>query len=137
MSNAEFADLYRSTLADLGVPAGDSHQLTGEFPPFLPQSLADLYSVAGHHPINGMHNRLLLPDQLQRRDGKVIFAEENQQAVVWAFREADAARDPEVWQGQPAAGGFDEGIVWYSEESPLSRFIVKMWTWTITGGASS
>ena len=137
VSDSSFADLFRSSLADLGLPADDSHRLSVPLPPSLPRSLKALYLVAGQHPINGMHHRLLLPNQLDRRGGKVIFAEENQQTIVWAFDESDGVDDPEVWQGQLAAGGLDEGIVWYSEELPLSRFVVEMWTWTVTGESST
>lgn len=72
---------------------------------------------------------MLPPDELKRDDGKVVFAEENQQVVVWAFDAADTVEDPQVWQGQAGSGDTGDAMVWYREEETLSSFMVSMWRW--------
>ena len=72
------------------------------------------------------HHRLLPPEELDEHAGKVVFAVENQEVVVWAFDRDDPSDDPLVWQGQPSGE-------WYSEEASLSRFMVGMWEWIVAG----
>lgn len=106
--------------------------MVGVLPEWLPQSLRELYRVAGNHPLNRVHHRLLSPDELERDDERVVFAEENQQVVVWGFDADEEAADPLVWQGQP---NVDEatGLVWYPEDQTLSEFLLSMWTWITIG----
>jgi hypothetical protein len=130
---SRFVDHYRDALADLGQPAERSHELTGPLPTWLPRSLADLYRVTGRHPINHVHHRLFPPDELIRQDGKVVFAEENQQVVVWAFSNSDSTEDPQVWQGQPASEDTNDVTAWYREDETLSDFVVSMWKWIVAG----
>lgn len=133
MEVGEFAARYRAALDDLGHPADATHGLTGPFPDWLPRSLEDLYRVAGNHPLNSTHNRLIPPDELMTHDRRVVFAEENQQVVVWAFDADGPDDDPLVWQGQPDSDD-PESLTWYSEEQPLSDFIIDMWGWVTGGG---
>lgn len=132
MAVGEFAARYLSVLDDLGQPADPSHRWVGSIPVWLPPSLRELYRVAGNHPLNRVHHRLLPPDELERDDMRVVFVEENQQVVVWAFDTHDRAADPLVWQGQPDP---DEatGFVWYPEDRSLSEFMISMWKWILTG----
>lgn len=128
MAVGEFAAKYLSALYDLGHVVEPSHGVAGQVPDWLPPALGELYRIAGMHPINRTHHRLLLPDELERRNGRVVFAEENQQVVVWAFDVEDQEDDPIVWQGQPEPAE-PTGFVWYSEEQPLSAFVIEMWSW--------
>lgn len=132
MEPGEFAARYVAALDDLGYAADASHRLTDPIPDWLPRSLRELYLVAGNHPINRMHHRLLLPDEVELRGPRAVFAEENQQVVFWAFDRDDPASDPLVWQGQPVPGDSSQ-LVWYSEERTLSEFMIEMWTW-VSGG---
>lgn len=50
--------------------------------------------------------------------------------VVWGFDASSQLDDPMVWQGQVL---LDDGFDWYSEEVPLSSFIVEMIRETIAG----
>jgi hypothetical protein len=130
-----FEGYFRASLAALGIPVEPGHALAEPLPPWLPAALSAYYRIAGRHPVNEMHNRLLPADELQRAHGKLIFAVENQGSVIWGLDDSDDAADPEVWQGQPIGRDWNEGILWYSEEMPLSRFLMTMWTYTITGEA--
>ena len=132
----EFEELYRTSLAELGMPLKPEDALGGSIPTWLPASLAAYYRVAGRHPVNQLHNHLFPPDQVELRGGKLVFAEENQGSVIWGFDEIAGTEDPEVWQGQPTAGDYDDSVDWYSEDLPVSQFLVEMWKWTITGESS-
>ena len=132
MATGAFTRRYLSALEDLGEPADSSHRLAGPLHDWLPLSLKELYRIAGNHPINCVHHRLLLPDEIERQDNWVVFAEENQQVVVWAFDQADHADDPLVWQGQPDPSDAAR-LVWYPEDRALSDFMIEMWTWIKSG----
>lgn len=124
----DFASLYVNALQDLGQPPSAADGWVGD-PGDVPVALADLYRVAGLHPLNRSHHRVLLPDELRReRDTRVVFAVENQEAVVWAYDIADPSDDPEVWQGHPSSTG-NAIDAWYSEDMTLSSFIISMWRW--------
>ena len=53
--------------------------------------------------------------------------------VFWAVRKRDLGEsDPVVWQdvnGNP--------IEWHAEDYRLSRFLMAMWKWTVTGEEDS
>lgn len=83
--SSQFGNRYNTILTSLGPPAArKSHELIGTMPAWLPRALAYLYSVAGEHRMNHVHNRLLLPRELNREGGKNRFAEENQEVVALA-----------------------------------------------------
>lgn len=129
MDGTPFADRYRETLSVLGQPAESPHAWDRPLPESLPQALAELYAVAAKHPFNRVDYELRMPDDLEVIDGKVVFAEENQGVVVWAYNTSDDGADPVVWQGQPSRtepGGIE---TWYSEEKTLSVFVVELWNW--------
>lgn len=130
MTVDRFTPRFLAALEELGQPADRTHRTNDEVPNWVPLALRELYLVAGNHPLNRAHNRLLPPDELKPDDGRVVFAEENQQVVVWAFETVDTAADPMVWQGQPDDAA---GFVWYSEDRTLSEFIISMWNWIVTG----
>ena len=127
---AAFTDLYHDTFATLGLPLDASH--AGPADPDMPRALADWHRLTGAHPINAQGNRLLPPGDIFIRDGKRIFFEEEQGAILWAFDYGPATGDdPEVWQGVMVDGSDD--IFWYSEEMSLSAFLVAMLRWKVTG----
>jgi len=67
--------------------------------------------------------------ELEWRDDKLVFMEVNQCVVFWGIRRADLEEaDPVVWQGING-----EPIEWYAEDHRLSRFLMAMWKWTMTG----
>lgn len=132
MTVDRFALRFLAALEELDQPADPTHRMNDEVPNWVPLVLRELYLVAGNHPLNRAHHRLLRPDELKPNDGRVVFAEENQQVVVWAFETTDTAADPMVWQGQPDPDDAT-GFVWYSEELTLSEFVISMWRWIVTG----
>lgn len=101
----------------------------GRFGLVIPIALFDYYSLAGHHWINDDHNRLRPIERLEWIGDKLIFMDENQGVAVWGLCKADLREaDPLVWQGVDG-----DPIEWYPEDDTLSRFVVSMWRWTITG----
>ncbi len=95
----------------------------------IPAALFDYYSLAGRHWINENHNRLRPIEALEYMDDTLVFMEENQCVVFWGIRRADLGEaDPVVWQGVNG-----EPIEWYAEDHRLSRFLMAMWQWTMTG----
>ena len=123
----DFASIYVGTLEDLGRPPSAADGWDGN-PGDVPPSLSELYRVAGLHPLNRFHHRLLLPDELERHDTRVVFAVENQETIVWGYDISEPSDDPLVWQGHPSATG-DAIDAWYSEDMTLSSFITAMWRW--------
>jgi len=60
---------------------------------------------------------------------KLVFMEENQSVAFWGIQKADlGAVDPVVREG-----GNAEPIEWYSEGYCLSRFLMAIWNWAMTG----
>jgi hypothetical protein len=90
----------------------------------IPAPLRQYYALAGNHKLGQAFNRFYAPDQIERRDGKAIFCEENQCVVYWGFTvdEADLD-DPPVWQLNP-----DENE-WYFECKRLSNFLLLSLYW--------
>ncbi len=129
----DFTSVFEAALEDLGRPTDATHRWEGKFAG-VPPALAALYRVAGGHPLNQSHHRLLLPHGLKRHGTKVVFAIENQETVVWAYDSADTSDDPGVWQGQPAPGDGRVIEAWFSEERTLTVFIVSMWRWLVDPG---
>lgn len=125
MASDSIKGFLRRSLGDLGLEDELGEPLART--PGLPQSLNDWYEVAGDGPVSRAHNRILPPVSLRTLDDKVVFAEENQGVVVWAFDASDTSEDPLVWQGQPVA----DGVEWYSEDERLSRFVIDMLAHTV------
>lgn len=99
----------------------------------IPAALFDYYALAGRHWINDNHNRLRPIAQLEWIDDKLVFMEENQCVAFWGIRRADLGEaDPVVWQGVNG-----DPIEWYAEDYRLSRFLMAMWKWTMTGEEDS
>lgn len=91
----------------------------------LPRAINVYYQIAGNLPLNTEHNILYAPKDLIKRDGKLVFMEENQAVVFWGLDlNALNQPDPEVFQASNA-----KQITWYSEELPWSDFIIKVWRW--------
>ncbi len=85
--------------------------------------------MAGHHWINENHNRLYPIEKLEWMGDKLLFMEENQCVVFWGIDRADLEEaDPIVWQGVNG-----EPIEWLAEKWRLSRFLMALWKWTMTG----
>jgi hypothetical protein len=124
----DFTAWYRLALDEIGVPLRPEDIGSDTEETELPNALRAWYRVAGNSPLNSAHNRILTPDRLRRIDDKVAFAEENRESVFWAYDAASAADDPLVWQGQPVG---EHPVAWYSEELPLSRFIIEMLVHTV------
>jgi hypothetical protein len=95
----------------------------------LPLGLVEYYAVAGQHPINSEHNRLLPIEEIFWLGDKLVFMEENQWVGYWGIARHDLAQpNPIVWQGIN-----QETVDWYEEEYKLSQFLMAMWHWMITG----
>ena len=123
MTQAAFEEYYRHALKELGFSLGLADALDDDIPAGIPDALRAWYRVAGRSRLNSAHNRILGPGELGHEGGKVVFAEENQEVVIWGFGVSENVDDPEVWQGQR---DISAGCEWYSEELALSRFLVEM-----------
>jgi GNAT superfamily N-acetyltransferase len=139
------ADFYRATMtkvlalpgaersAELFVPSGiaqhaervaDAEHRLG-LP--LPLALTVYYAVAGEHWLTTHHNRLLFPEELYIREGRLVIMEENQVIVIWGLPLATlspSSADPLVELRSDS---------WYSEGLGVSRFLMKMWNFQLHG----
>lgn len=97
----------------------------------LPEALRDFYSVVGQFdPVMGAHNRFYAPAGLTRVDGRLVFCEENQVVVYWAYNEEEGWRtDPPVLQGVN-----NDRIEWYPEADRCSCFLTRMIYWQALSG---
>ena len=92
----------------------------------FPTALQEYYYLLGKHPINKEHNRILEPNEMYYIEDYLVFAEENENVVVWGILKSDLQiEDPMVYQGQEYNGKYS----WYSEDSTFSRFIIQMFKW--------
>lgn len=128
-----FEAFYRNSLEALGLPLERDDALDVPSQLELPTALRAWYSVAGASWLNAAHNRVLAPEHLRHSGGKVVFAEENQDVLVWGFDVGSATADPEVWQ-RPAG---PDDHQWFSEELTLSRFLVEMIRHTVAPDGGS
>lgn len=92
----------------------------------LPSALRGYYLLAGRiESINLAHNILFSPMELKTDGGYLWFMEENQAVVHWGLRVADLSQDdPIVCQRANV-----DGAEWYSEELPLSDFLIRVFDW--------
>jgi len=74
----------------------------------------------------------LLPiDELEWREERMIFMEENQCVAFWGIdREGIKEPNPVVWQ---ATNIETMALKWYEEPYLLSQFLMAMWRWQVTG----
>lgn len=103
-------DWIPETYRDLGeLNTGDRN---------VPAPLADYYRLARRRPaLLGVQNYIDPPERwLERRDGLVSFAHENQGGFTWLFNPRQ--EDPEVW-----IDGLGNGLV--REHAPLSGFLLQ------------
>jgi hypothetical protein len=95
----------------------------------IPTALSDFYSLAGRHWINENHDLLLPIEKLEWMGDKLVFMEENQAVCFWGIDRADLNEaDPIVWRANN-----EEPIRWRSENRRLSRFLMALWKWNMTG----
>lgn len=126
----QFRELFGEPLAS-GDGLGDQgvRSRVEQFGLTIPAALADYYAVAGRHWINENHNRLRPIEALEWMDDRLVFLEENQEVAFWGIDRADLGQaDPIVWQGVNG-----DPVEWYPEDFRLSRFLMAMWKWTLTG----
>ncbi|WP_050045444.1 MULTISPECIES: hypothetical protein [Nostocales] len=90
----------------------------------IPKALFEYYALTGDHWLNITHNQLLTIEELEWVDDKLVFMQENQGIACWGIIKADASKpNPFVWQGVNGQ--------WDREEYRLSKFLIRMWQWTI------
>jgi hypothetical protein len=95
----------------------------------VPRALSDYYAVAGRHWINRESNRLYPISELEWRDDRLVFMEENQWVAFWGIGRAEVGKsNPVVWQAPNA-----ESLEWFLEAYRLSQFLMAMWRWQLTG----
>ncbi len=103
-------------------------------PAFLKMSpaLREVYEAFGNiHALTKVHNHLLPPTALRCEAGHTIFYVENQETVVWGYRDTDSLLDdPVVFQGLHS----EDGWQWYSEDLPLSTWFHIMNLWQLVNG---
>ena len=92
----------------------------------LPESLRAYHLVAGRlTELNRMHNIVYELPELFVEEGHLFVMEENQAVVHWCLRLADLEQDdPEIWQRVN-----NDPYEWYSEEKPLSEFLIDTLKW--------
>lgn len=130
---------YREAFNRLGFSLAPHHAATAEelaaaekrLRITVPASLKAYYRTAGREvALNGAHNRLLLPDEWDVSDQKLVFLEENQGVVVWSVDVSLHADDPPVFQGSPDLSE------WYPEHPLLSQFLQAMLHWQAVMGSA-
>ena len=97
----------------------------------LPGLLREFYLRTGRREdINAAHDRLICPEYLHTRDGRLIFYEENQAVVWWAISMADrVAHDPPVDVSPKHEIG-----EWEQQYTHLSQFLGDMLLWQAVNG---
>ena len=89
----------------------------------LPHLLREFYLITGERKdINGVHNRLLAPEDLRLSGDVLVFYEENQGVCLWGVdvrNEGD--EDPAVFREDS-----DESPTWDSDFDYLSQFLIAM-----------
>jgi hypothetical protein len=90
----------------------------GESLDALPGPLRELHRLASEWPQAISHNRLLAPSEMERKDGRRVFAREDQDVVRWAYEEGDRD-DPCVW------AWWGEPLGWTRESPSISQFAVE------------
>jgi hypothetical protein len=97
----------------------------------LPEALRDFYTVLGaFEPVTSVHNRFYHPGNFERRDGKLVFCEENQVVVYWGYdADQDWATDPPVYQGVNG-----KTVKWYVENDRCSKFLLETIYWQALNG---
>lgn len=128
--NRRFQEIFGSSLQPSdGLGDGAVQSKLVERKLILPKGLVDYYAVAGQHPINEEHNRLLPIEEIIWMGNKIVFMEKNQSVVYWGIDQADLSQqNPIVWQGMNG-----ESFSWYEEDYKLSQFLMAMWNWIVTG----
>ncbi|MDN3721731.1 hypothetical protein QW131_27570 [Roseibium salinum] len=84
-----FAEKYRQAFAGLGLDLKPEHGM--DLAPHAgildrlaaPVALRDYYEICGLHEINRLRNRLLPPEALAIRDGRLVFLAEEQECAFW------------------------------------------------------
>ena len=119
------------TLRD-GTPAEEISKGESQLGLSLPEALRAYYLTLGRHPLNQAHNRLLSPEEWFLHEGRLVFMEENQVVLYWAFAIGEAGADPMVYQGINLG---DKAIDWHSEEARCADFMLVMMHWqAVCGG---
>ncbi|MBS0660649.1 MAG: hypothetical protein JSR82_20710 [Verrucomicrobia bacterium] len=127
-----FQLILRKTSREL--PIGYSESEIQQARAFVPEPLRVLLAMAGRSRISLFHNRLHEPSQLvSDPDGMVVFAEENQGVVEWAYS-SGRSDCPSVFQRQLDDGGSYGG--WVEEPQPLDRFLISFAYWNAANGAA-
>ncbi|MBN9119239.1 MAG: hypothetical protein J0I06_08770 [Planctomycetes bacterium] len=114
-----------------GVPGSDLDGVPERAGYELPEALYDFYAVLGNcADVTEPHNRFYRPGGFDRRDGKLIFCEENQAVVYWGY-DADQgwAADPPVYQGVNG-----DTLEWFVEDGRCSAFLAGMIYWQALNG---
>ena len=129
---SSFAESYIASITRLlgEVPAGakmDENEIAAAEASLgkkLPAALREYYLPAGRlDQLNLAHNRLATLRELRVHNGKVVFCEENQGAVIWGMdMSRSAADDPPVYQSPGP-----EYTEWHAELIPrCSTFLTVM-----------
>lgn len=102
--------------------------------PRVPEALRITFRLAGRCKINQQHNRLYPPSRLaEDSDGMVVFAEENQNVVVWGYKAADSDNNPRVYQKQFDGQDFGK---WTEEGLHMDHFLICFAYWNAANGAA-
>lgn len=96
----------------------------------LPPTIREFLKLVGNHPVvMTAHARLLRPHEMYVLNGALVFAEENQSVMFWAFMLGDQGSDaPPVWQGNSSE------TKWHLDAELLSSFLLGVLGWQAAFG---
>lgn len=136
----DFKERYRSAIRSLigqyypsdGVSEKNLSAMEMRLQVKIPGALRDYYLVSGGLlELNEAYHRLLHPNLLRVEDGKLIFMEGYQKAVVWGSDCLSAEYDPIVYREDLSHAD----PKWISEELSCSDFLHVMLYWqSVSGG---
>jgi hypothetical protein len=131
-------DLYRRLVPELlgrewqsddGAPEGELADCADRLGVDLPSPLRFFYLAVGHcTPLLNGHHRVRPLGDLDLFDGRVIFADENQDSVSWAVdTEVGADGDCKVWQRVNVPT-----IEWHLEPARFGGFVEELLVFSIS-----
>ncbi len=136
----DFKERYRSAIRSLigqyypsdGVSEKNLSAMEMRLQVKIPGALRDYYLVSGGLlELNEAYHRLLHPNRIRVEDGKLIFMEGYQNAVVWGSDCLSGEYDPIVYREDRSPAHPE----WISEEISCSDFLHVMLYWqSVSGG---
>lgn len=132
-----FAEEYRrvTELVPRARRIGYQHDDADPARASLPEALRHVLFDMGRSPLSLCHNRLFAPGSLvPDRQGFIVFAEENQGVLRWAYHQDEARYDARVYQAYFDTKRYGP---WVEEGQSMSDFLVSFAYWNAANGAAA